>query len=382
MNKTVLVVLCGLFFGCVYYFLPDRNDVLRAVEAKPATNSVSSTNFGGRVDLPAGGISALPDPLASIRPRTSFDQARIDLQLRGLNISASRSLRQLTDDAELLGDARVAGKLMLWSMYCSSMVLYRETEKIPSVFPLPLRVSDKVANAQLRMLNDEDVKKRFGSDYQAATDYWERTLAPDEKFRAATLDAENKTYRQDMLSNAEKDCDGHRDKTRQENQQNRLRLLRESNTEFGELLRSRQLPEELRQNGREKAIQAILTSRDLSALEFVALTEGHSRHMERFPLANETDFFQPINMVVGRETLVLALCDLGIDCGPDSYWSRTACLDYGACAGETLAERWRNALRRDGLAEDLLDKEADATRDAIVRGDYDALGFRRRKTAP
>jgi hypothetical protein len=379
MNKTVFVVLCGLFIGCTYYFLSDRDDITHLIEPKPTTSAVGSTNFGSRADSPGDGIITSLNPLANIHPRSSFDQARIDMQLRDLNISAGRSLRQLTDDAELLGDTRVAGKLLLWSMYCSSMVVYRDTGKISSIYPLPLRVSDRVANAQLRMLNDEDVNKRFGTDYQAAADYWERTLAPDEKFRAATLDSENWAHRRTLLANASTDCEGFHDKTRQENQRTKMQLLRTSSTELGELVRARQLPDELRENGREKAIQAVLTSRDLTALEFVALTEGHSRHMERFPLENETDFFQPINMVMGRETFVLALCDLGIDCGPDSYWSRTACLDYGACVGETLAERWRNALRRERLHDDLLDKEAKATRDAIVRGDYDALGFRRRK---
>ncbi len=265
----------------------------------------------------------------------------------------------------------------------STPTYYQEKSSRPSMLPFPLRVSDKVAKAQLRMVHDyDDVKKRFGTDYQAITDYWERTLAPDEKFHAAPLDAESQTQRQALIANASADCDGYYDKTRRETQQKRMQRLRESNTELGALLRSRQLPDELRENAREKAIEAILISRDLTALEFVALTEASSRRIDRLPFENETDFFQPINMTIGRDTLVLALCELGVDCGPNSYWSRTACLDYGACVGETLAERWRHALRRDGLPEDLFDKEAETARDAIVRGDYDALGLRRRKQVP
>jgi hypothetical protein len=382
MKRTFAASIFAVLIGCIYYFSITVRVHRSTNEPALASSPITESKRIVGANLLPGSIGVSPDPLASIRHRSSFEQARIDLQLRGLNISAGRSLRQLEDDADFLGDPRATGKLLLWRVYCmSTPLMYQETQNIPSMFPFPLRVSDKVAKAQLRMLNDEDVEKRFGKDYQAIRDYWERTLAPDEKFRAASLDAESKVYRQALISNGVSDCEGFGDKTRQKKQQERIRLLLESNTEIGALQRARPLPDELREDAREKAIQAILASRDLTALEFMALTEGHYRRIERITFESETDFFQPINMVIGRETLVLALCGLGIDCSPESYWSRTACLDYGACAGETLAERWRNALRRDGLPEDLFDKEAEVARDAIVRGDYDALGLRRRKSA-
>ena len=55
------------------------------------------------------------------------------------------------------------------------------------------------------------------------------------------------------------------------------------------------------------------------------------------------------------------------------------CFRFGACAGDDLAGSLRAALTRDGVAPDVLDKQAALYVAAIASGDPARLGIVRRK---
>ena len=100
-------------------------------------------------------------------------------------------------------------------------------------------------------------------------------------------------------------------------------------------------------------------------------------------MAAQAEVRQPPNFAAsfGAVAWQLALCQLGADCGGDSIWAAQMCFRYGACAGDDLASSLRAALIRDGLAPDVLDKQAALYVTAIVSGDPVRLGIvRPRKT--
>jgi len=99
--------------------------------------------------------------------------------------------------------------------------------------------------------------------------------------------------------------------------------------------------------------------------------------------AAQAEVRQPPNFAASFSTVAwqLALCQLGADCGGDSIWAAQMCFRFGACAGDDLSSSLRAALIRDGLAPDVLDKQAALYVAAIASGDPTRLGIVRRKKA-
>ena len=97
--------------------------------------------------------------------------------------------------------------------------------------------------------------------------------------------------------------------------------------------------------------------------------------------ASQAEVRQPPNFAASFGTVAwqLALCQLGAECGGDSIWAAQMCFRFGACAGDDLAGSLRAALIRDGVAPDVLDKQAALFAAAITSGDPARLGIVRRK---
>ncbi|MCS6996747.1 MAG: hypothetical protein NZ533_07305 [Casimicrobiaceae bacterium] len=72
----------------------------------------------------------------------------------------------------------------------------------------------------------------------------------------------------------------------------------------------------------------------------------------------------------------LALCKLGAYCGADSLWARDACFRFGAC-GSDFASGIQQALARDGIDPNALEKIAAEWVEAIRAKDPARLNFRK-----
>ena len=253
---------------------------------------------------------------------------------------------------------------------------------------MPLVYSPRVIAAQQRrydglLLLDQSSNVDWEAVAKAAK-IWEASLAEDEKPRAVALDPVSQAERKRLLDAERQDCGGIDDKDLQAMRTQRLKAVREGDNPMGEIMRTRQIPiaegDEQARSGRmrsiDNAVGRISASGDWAGLNFIALVSFPWPDWTQLGLASASQF-QPYQTIGGRAALALALCDMGNDCVPDSYALRSACLEYGACNGVTLSERWRNALTRDGLPGDLFERASRPLVAAIAAGSAEALGVRR-----
>ena len=147
---AISVLMLGVGAAWLYYTRNASGNDEPSATQQPARDAATTTT--SQASAPSAFTSASLDPLASLRQRTSLQQIAIELQLRNMKLSPTRNLKSLMDESDFIGDPRAHGRLLLWSMYCMSQFMYADQADSPSVFPMPLRIPDKVANAQLRAL--------------------------------------------------------------------------------------------------------------------------------------------------------------------------------------------------------------------------------------
>lgn len=135
--------------------------------------------------------------------------------------------------------------------------------------------------------------------------------------------------------------------------------------------------------GQFELITKALDEKDIGTLLLLGEQLRPSLEKALESTATQAEVRQPPNFAAsfGLVAWQLALCQLGAECGGDSIWAAQMCFRFGACAGGDLAGSLRAALTRDGVAPDLLDKQAAIFMAAIVSGDPTRLGIVRPKKA-
>lgn len=362
--------------------------VFRPIESNPVAPRSHS------VVAPAAktsGAAGVPDLMAAMDPsrqlRASVKPITPSWKLLVPPSYLGRTYREAVE--RLATDASPEGALVAlqWSFYCFGMNMFRDPPNVPLLYPMPLVYSPRVFAAQRRRY--EAVLPRdqtFNVDWEAvvkAAKVWEASLAEDEKPRAVALDPVSQAERKRLLDAERQGCEGIDDKDLQVMRTQRLKAVREDDHPMGEIMRARNITiaegdeqaRSERMRSIDNAMGRISASRDWAGLNFIALVSFPSPDWTQLGLASASQF-QPYEMMGGRAALALALCDMGNDCGPNSYASRSACLEYGACSGGTLSELWRNALERDGLPSDLFDRASTQLVPAITFGIAQTLGMR------
>jgi|GEM_PF-3128191 len=75
----------------------------------------------------------------------------------------------------------------------------------------------------------------------------------------------------------------------------------------------------------------------------------------------------------------LTACALGVyECGRNSTYFRSICMDHGGCDQADLAALIRHVFQRDGLDPGIVDREIERVVNIYRNRDFTALGFRRR----
>lgn len=326
------------------------------------------------------------DPMRRMKASIGFSQSMFTRAIFAPNVSR-QSAREILSDPKRDISPEAGVELVRWRMYCTMIFLHKQqlSPEIEPIHPMPLAYSPRVTAAQERMIeNHRALSKRFGNDHAAIARAQREAMADDEIPRPAKLTAASEAERAGLMDRADQDCSWLNDKSLGEARQSPLAAVRQGSSPVGEYLRARSLPaaegDEYARSQRLRALDTALTrvfeTGDWAAMTLVAMQASPPINWAEFG-AGESAGFQPYAMMGGQAAAALALCNLGDYCGADSYWARTVCLDYGACEGGSLAERWRNALSRDGLPSNMFDRAAEALTAAFTSGNAQALGVRR-----
>lgn len=325
--------------------------------------------------------AALPNPLAL---SGRIDQSGAAASHADQPVKRHRSVAELERASELAATPAAAAEALQWSLYCMSVWTSGQlAENSASPFPMPLRFPDKVVRAEERLYRRGKEAEASGTriDPERLRTEHEASLTEDERARAVQLPPAQAKSRQALIEASRAECGSGSSAWRTQ----LLATTRAGGSALGELLRARQQNFQTDCPGERAtaeatysaAVERAIRERDAPALAVLASTamrvdvDWAGRGADVYPLS-------PLYFFGGRAALQLALCDIAIDCETDGFASRAACIDYGACDGDSLAERWRNALRRDGLPANLFDEVASDLRGAVERGDVSQFGLNRR----
>jgi hypothetical protein len=326
------------------------------------------------------------DPFRKMKASIGFSQSLLRGEIFAPNV-ARQSVREILSAPTRVISPEAAVELVRWRIYCGTIELHKQqlSPGIEPIYPMPMAYSPRVSAAQERMVENYNAfSQRFGDDHAAIAAAQRATMADDEIPRPAKLTRSSETERAALIDRAGQECSWLNDKSLGEGPRAPLAAVRQGPSPLGEYLRARSLPaaegdehaKAQRLHALDASLARVFETGDWAAMTLVALQASPAINWSEFG-AGESSDFQPYQMIGGKAAAALALCNLGDYCGADSYWARTACLDYGACDGESLSERWQNALARDGLPSNMFDRAAASLTTAFTDGNADALGVRR-----
>lgn len=288
-----------------------------------ASHGVGAQN--DRTSRGASGGESRARQLTSMRDNPSFGAAI--LQASGASDIASRTLL-----SELID-------------FCVRNTTKQAKAAATSNTYVPYRVRVPIVNDSPQVIKDAEVQSRFDANKQTIQDVCRdfdlKAANEAEKLAMEKLTAEQATY---------------------------IKLL----NAFDKGINPKAVT-----SGQFELIAKALDEKDTGTLLLLGeqLRPGLEKALEG--TAAQADVRQPTNFAgsFGMVAWQLALCQLGAECGSDSIWAAQMCFRFGACAGDDLAGSLRAALIRDGVAPDVLDKQASAFLTAIVGGDPTRLGI-------
>lgn len=296
------------------------------------------------------------------------------------------SVSDLQWDLAIAGTPTAASEALQWSLYCITAYTAQPNSSTANnvdgraLYPMPLQWPEKVRQAEAKYYQFVAAAMARGERIDDAA--YRAALPRVESLQAVELPPDQAAYRLALLAAADGECGKEwSGKWRDE----LVKSTKAGGSALGEFLRARHpatlvdtSPDRDAANAAYRsALERALREDDLPALQIWAL---FTTRVEVDWAARGVDIGSLSNMELagGRLALQLALCDYAVDCSANGFAARSACVHYGACLGDSLDVRLRNALVRDELPATLLHDLAREIRAALSAGNLERFGLHRR----